>query len=195
MTQRHRNLCCSFRAPNEEWFQAWLEFKQVTKSQGLDICYVLLNLCRVWTKAQRAKEANCQIKTTSQVVTIYQTNTFNYNVRKPRRERFRVDCSARLSRCTLCSQAFQAYILEKARDLGTSFCFRDFLEINHDLFRKLVLELKKRHKIYALRPRTNPRFFILSERKLLYPTMIENNRVKQFSGEAHVQDDESKSDS
>jgi hypothetical protein len=83
-----------------------------------------------------------------------------------------------LPKCTICSMAFRAYIMEKARELNIAFSFMDFPEINHDLFRKLILELRTRQKILALKPRTNPRFYILHEWKDRYPTMSENNRVK-----------------
>jgi len=195
MSQQRQNLFCNFRAPNQEWHQVWLDLKEETKSQGLDICYVVLSLCRTWLKAQKEVQATCQIKTNSQVITIYQTNTFNYNVQKPRRERFQIDCSKNKPKCTLCSRAFQAYITEKARELDMSFSFKDFPEINHDLFRKLILELKKRRKILALKPRTNQRLYILTEWRSRYSTMNENNTVKpRFTGESEEQDDEQKGD-
>lgn len=100
-----------------------------------------------------------------------------------------------LPKCTICSKAFQAYIMEKARELDISFSFKDFPEINHDLFRKLILELKRRRKILALKPRTNPQFFILTKWSARYPTMTENNAVKpRFAGESDGQDDEQKGD-
>jgi hypothetical protein len=97
---------------------------------------------------------------------------------KLRRERFKLDCSPNLPKCTICSRAFQAYIIEKARELNRSFSFKDYPEINHDLFRKLILMLKKSGRVLPMKLRTNPRFFILTEWKDRYPTMTENNRVK-----------------
>lgn len=184
MVNRPRlNFHCNFRAPDREWFQVWLEFKEFTKTRGLDICFVVLALCRAWLKALKDGESSCQITTNSQIVFLYQANSFNYNVQKPRRERFQMDCSKNLPKCTLCSRAFQAYIVEKARGLDRSFSFMDFPEINHDLFRKLILELRNRQKIIALKPRTNPQFYILPEWKNRYPTMTENNTVKpKFTG-------------
>jgi hypothetical protein len=57
----------------------------------------------------------------------------------------------------------QAYIMEKARDLQRSFSFTDFQELGRDLFRKSILELKNRKKIIALKPRTNPQVYTLTE--------------------------------
>lgn len=73
--------------------------------------------------------------------------------------------------------------MEKARELNRSFSFKDFTEINHDLFRKLILELKKRNKVLPLKPRTNQQFYILIEWRTRYPTMTENTTVKpEFTG-------------
>jgi hypothetical protein len=178
MVTDRKNYFCNFRAPNRDWYQVWLDFKEATKSQGLDNCFVVLALCKAWLKARKETISVSQINTATQIILIYQTNAFNYNVEKPRRERFLLDCSPKLRKCTTCSKAFQAYIVETARELNRSFSFKDFPEINHDLFRKLILELRKRHKILALKPRTNPRFFILREWQSQYPTLTENNTVK-----------------
>lgn len=187
------NFHCNFRAPNNEWFQVWLEFKEATKSRGLDICFVVLGLCRAWLEALRNGQPICQINGNSQIVFLYQANTFSYNVQKPRRERFLKDCSRNLPKCTLCSRAFQAYTIDKTRELGRSFSFMDFPEINHDLFRKLVLALKEQRKIFPLKPRSNPEFYILAEWKDRYPTMTENNTVKPKStGEDHAHSENQK---
>ena len=184
MAANRKNYICNIRAPDQEWFQVWLDFKEETKSLGLDNCFVALTLFKAWVKARKDTISVSQINTASQIILIYQTNAFNYNVEKPRRERFQLDCSANLPKCTICSKAFQAYITETARELERSFSFKDFPEINHDLFRKLVLELKKSGKVLPLKSRTNPRFFILAEWKDKYPTMTENNTVKpKFAGD------------
>jgi hypothetical protein len=181
MTSDRTNYICNIRAPDQEWYQVWLDFKEETKSLGLDNCFVALTLFKAWLKARKDTISVSQINTASQIILIYQTNEFNYNVNKPRRERFQLDCSQNLSKCTICSKAFQAYIIEKVRELKRSFSFKDFPEINHDLFRKLILELKKLGKVLPLKDRTNPRFFILAEWKDRYPTMTENNTVKPAS--------------
>jgi len=54
--------------------------------------------------------------------------------------------------------------MEKVRDLNRSFSYRDFLELEHNSFRKIVLRLKKKGKIIALPQRTNPRYYVLAER-------------------------------
>jgi hypothetical protein len=184
MNRERPNFHCNFRAPGKEWFLIWLEMKEATKARGLDICFVVLSLCRAWLEALKKGQSGCRIELDSHIVFIHQSNMFNYNVQKPRRERYLRDCSKNLQKCTICSRAFQAYIMEKARDLDRAFSFMDFTEINHDLFRKLILEPKKRQKIVALEPRTNPQFYILHEWKDRYPTMSENNRVKpNFTGD------------
>ncbi len=111
MDRNRKNFHCNFRAPDEEWFRIWLEFKERTKTSGLDICFVALSLIRAWLESLKGASSNCQLNTAGQVILISQTNTFNYNVQKPRRDRLKTDCSKNQSKCTLCSRAFQAYIV------------------------------------------------------------------------------------
>lgn len=117
MEEKRKNYICNIRAPDQEWYQVWLDFKEATKNQGLDNCFVTLTLCKAWLKARKDTISVSQINNASQIILIYQTNAFNYNVEKPRRERFQLDCSQNQPKCTICSKAFQAYIIEKAREL------------------------------------------------------------------------------
>jgi hypothetical protein len=166
-----QNLHCNFRAPNEEWFEVWLELKEKTKAGGLDICFVVLNLCRAWLKAQKDAESIYTVSGMRQIVFLTQTNNFNYNVAKPRPERFRANCSKEYPKCTICSKAFGAYVLVTAKAIDREFCFRDFPELNHDYFRKIILQLKREGKLLAMKPRALPGFYILPEWKDRYPTM------------------------
>ncbi|MFX0117169.1 MAG: hypothetical protein ACFFB3_21670 [Candidatus Hodarchaeota archaeon] len=177
-TARRQNLICNFRAPNPEYHQIWLDYKEAARSLGLDICYLTLTLCQAWLKAIQGREEATRLSTATQVINVQMQNTFVYNVQKPRREPTELICSRKEYTRTLRSLLFQAYVMEKARDLQRSFLFRDFPELGHNLFRKCVLELKKRGKILPLQPRTNPRFYILREWVPDYPTMKGNNRVK-----------------
>lgn len=188
-----KNRICNFRAPDDEWFKVWIEFQGTTKSLGLDICHVALSLFKAWIEAHKTGIGYLEIGNSANMIFVWQTNEFNYNVGKPRRERFQMDCSKNLPKCTLCSRAFQAYIVESARELDRSFSFRDFLEINHDQFRKLILVLKKRQKILPMFPRANPETYILTEWKERYPSMSKNNTVKPDS-EEKADDDSKKGD-
>lgn len=180
-----RNLICNFRAPDMEHFQIWLDFKDAVQSRGLDICYTTLALCQAWLESLREATATGQTTMSTQVINLQQQNTFVYSVQKPRREPLDLNCSRKQYRRTLRSRLYQAYVMEKARDLHQSFSFRDFPELGHNLFRKCVLKLKKRGKILHLQPRTNPRFYVLKEWIHNYPTMKENNRVKpRFTGDS-----------
>jgi hypothetical protein len=178
MVKRRENFHCNFRAPDQEWFDIWREFKNRTKDLGLDICFVALNLCRAWLDSQREADSALTLNSIKQIVYLNQTNTFNYNVGRPRRERQQQDCSKNYNKCTLCSRAFSAYVLVTAQELDREFCFRDFSEINHDYFRKIILRLRLRGKVLAMKPRALPEFYILPEWKDRYATMAENNRVK-----------------
>lgn len=172
------NYICNFRAPDLEHYQIWLNFKEAARDRGLDICYLTLTLCQAWLKGVEGATATYQIATPTQVINLQQQNTFVYSVQKPRRESPELICSRKEYSRTITSRAFQAYVMEKARDLQRSFSFRDFPELGHGLFRKCVLRLKKRGKVLPLQPRSNPRFYVLREWLADYPTMKENNRVK-----------------
>lgn len=148
------------------------------QTRGLDICYVTLSLCQAWLIGLKEATATCQIVTPQQVINLQQQNTFVYSVQKPRREPPELICARNKYTSTISSLAFQAYVMEKARELHRSFSFRDFPELGHDFFRKCVLRLKNRRKVLPLQPRTNPRYYILTEWKSEYPCVNENNGVK-----------------
>lgn len=59
---------------------------------------------------------------------------------------------------------FEAYVLNKARNLTREFSHRDFLEKKQDAFRRIILHLKRKGKIVANPQRARPRFYFLSER-------------------------------
>lgn len=178
MTPSRKNYLCNFRAPSQEWFNIWQKFKEETRNLGLDVCFVTLTLIKSWLEALSNTISVSQINTHSQIIILYQTNSFNYIAGKPRREPLQLDCSTNYSKSTIIRRALQAYILQKAKELNRSFSYMDFPEIPHNSFRKLILELKKQGKILPLEQRTNPRFYIPTEWKDLYPPVTQNNTVK-----------------
>lgn len=126
----------------------------------------------------RTGKGSTTLATGTQIYNINQQNTFAYEPGKPRRQPLSLNCAKRQYSRTISSSAAEAYVMEKARDFNRSFSFRDFLELRHDSFRKIVSRLKKKGKIIPLPQRTNPRFFILAERLPDYPTVTENTTVK-----------------
>lgn len=101
------------------------------------------------------------------IVQLEQQNTFVYSVEKPRRT---PDLTRYLRNnfvtATTSRRMAEAYVLEKAEWLfrrgQKTFCFRDFMELKHGTFRKLILSLKQRDEIIPVEPRTCPRFYMLS---------------------------------
>ena len=156
----------------------WLQFKEKTAELGLDICFVALGLFRIWLDWQKGTESASELIPPKQIVFISQTNTFNYNVQRPRREPIQSNCSKNYQKCTLCTKAFSAYIIVTAQELDREFCFRDFPEMDHGLIRKLLLKLKVKLKVLPMTPRSLPAFYILPEWRNRYHTMSENNRMK-----------------
>ena len=161
-----KNLNCNFRAPNLEEFQRWKEYVQWAKDNGMDVCHLTLSLTDSFMKGI---EGAAEVRNGKQVVNIQQNNVFQYQVSKPRREPYDLSCVKREYQKTISSVLFEAYVLNKARDLTREFSYRDFLEIKHDAFRRIILRLRRKGKIVANPQRTPPRFYFLAERVNEYP--------------------------
>ena len=95
---------------------------------------------------------------------IQQNNVFQYQVSKPRLEPYDLSCVRKEFQRTISSVLFDAYVLNKARELTREFSYRDFLELKHDAFRRIVLRLRRKGKIVANPQRTLPRFYFLADR-------------------------------
>lgn len=159
-----KNLICNFRAPSLEEYLEHKAFVQEVKEDGLDACRVLLGFERAYRNARKGSKEAIKLQTPQQVVNIQQNNVFQYQVSKSRREPYDLSCVRSDYRRTFSSIIFEAYVLCKARDLNREFCFRDFTELKHDAFRRIVLRLKRKGKVIANPARTIPRFYILAER-------------------------------
>lgn len=125
------------------------------------MCHLTLSLADSFMKGM---EGAAQIRTGKQVINIQQNNVFQYQVSKPRREPYDLSCVRREFQKTISSSLFEAYVLNKARDLTREFSYRDFLELKHDAFRRIILRLRRKGKIVANPQRTVPRFYFLAER-------------------------------
>ena len=156
-----KNLICNFRAPNLQGYKRWKAYVQWAKDNGMDVCHLTLSLTDSFMKGI---EGAAQVRNGKQVVNIQQNNTFQYQVSKPRREPYDVSCAKREYQKTINSALFEAYVLNKARDLTREFSYRDFLELRHDAFRRIVLRLRHKGKIVANPQRTLPQFYFLAER-------------------------------
>jgi hypothetical protein len=156
-----KNLICNFRAPSLQKFQRWKAYVQWTKDNGMDVCHLTLSLTDSFMKGI---EGAAQVRNGNQVVNIQQNNVFQYQVSKPRREPYNLSCVRKEFQKTISSALFEAYVLNKARDLTREFSYRDFLELKHDAFRRIILRLRRKGKIVANPQRTVPRFYFLAER-------------------------------
>jgi len=156
-----KNLICNFRAPNLVEFQRWKVYVQWAKDNGMDVCHLTLSLTDSFMKGI---DGAAEVRNGKQVVNIQQNNVFQYQVSKPRREPYDLSCVKKEYQRTISSVLFEAYILNKARDLTREFSYRDFLEIKHDAFRRIILRLRRKGKIVANPQRTLPRFYFLAER-------------------------------
>ncbi len=125
-------------------------------------------------------EGAAQVRNVGQVVNIQQINNFQYQVQKPRREPYSLECVKAEYQRTFSSVLFEAYVLNKAREITREFSYRDFLELKHDAFRRIVLRLKQKGKVIA-NPQTNPPPILLPNRKNRRgDARMENTTVKQM---------------
>ena len=156
-----KNLICNFRAPNLQLYQRWKAYVQWAKDNGLDVCHLTLNLTDAFMKGN---EAAAEVQSGKQVINIQQNNIFQYQVQKPRREPYSLDCVKPEYQRTFSSVLFEAYVLNRAREITREFSYRDFLELKHDAFRRIVLRLRQKGKVIANPQKTHPQFYFLTER-------------------------------
>ena len=153
-------LICNFKAPSLKEYNEWQELKRYVKSQGLDICRVTISLTSAFIAGVKGSAA---VRGQGQMVNIQMNNQFLYQVQKPRREPYSLDCVKSQFRRTFSSVLFEAYVLHKAREMRREFSFRDFLELEQPAFHRIVRRLKRKGKIMANPQRTKPRFYFLTE--------------------------------
>jgi hypothetical protein len=106
-----KNLMCTFRAPTPEEYLEHRAFCKKVKEDGLDICRVLLGFERAYLEAKKGAKEAIKLQSSQQVVNIYQNNQFVYQVSKPRREPYSLDCVKPEFRRTIGSIFYEAYIL------------------------------------------------------------------------------------
>jgi hypothetical protein len=156
-----KNLICNFRAPNMDEFIRWKAYVQWAKDNGMDVCHLTLSLTGSFMKGI---EGAAQVRNSGQVVNIQQNNTFQYQVQKPRREPYSLECIKPEYQRTLTSILFECYVLEHAREINGEFSYLDFLGLKHDAFRRIVLRLKRKGKVLANPHSTHPQFYFLAEK-------------------------------
>lgn len=166
---REKQQICNFRAQTADDWQDWKWFVDYCRTHGITTCRPLIAFIRAFrTGMEGLARAKPEVFNAFPVIVqLKQQNTFVYSVEKPRRT---PDLSSYLRNnfvtATTGRRMAEAYVLEKAQWLFTrgqkTFCFRDYMELKHGTFRKLVLSLKKRDELIPLDPRTCPRFYMLS---------------------------------
>ena len=163
-----KNLLCNFRAPDVDHYELWQRFKKWCKDNGQDVCRVTLDQIAAFMAgvdgANQAGSGSSPVVTSSgQVINIMQQNTFVYQVSKPRREPFDLSCVKPEFRRSISSLAQDAYVMDRARRLGGEFSFHDFRELEYDLFRRIVVRLRRKGRIITYPQRSVPQIYIVSE--------------------------------
>lgn len=161
--RKPKNLICNFRAPNLEEYQKHQRFSEVVQEDGLDVCRVLLGFEDSWLAARHGTNEIVKLQGMDKVINIQQNNVFQYQVTHPHREPYSLDCVKPEFRRTFSSLLFEAYVLNKARQIKGGFSFRDFLELKYESFRRIIVRLRRKRLIMANPERTIPRFYFLAE--------------------------------
>lgn len=132
------------------------------KAQGLDVCRVTLGLTNAFMVGVTGAS---KVAGQGQNIQLQMNNQFLYQVDKPRREPFSLSsCVKSEFRRTFSSILFESYVLDKARrKLKGEFSFRDFLELDHHAFRRIMVRLRKKGLVVAIPERTVPRMYVLAE--------------------------------
>lgn len=162
--RQRQNRICNFRAPTPEDFQKHKAFVKQVKQDGLDVCRVLIAFEDAYLASKKGSPGQMKFQTPTAVTNIQMNNTFQYQVAKPRREPYSLDCVKPEFRRTFSSVLFESYVLQKASRINMEFSFRDFLELDHASFRRIVARLRKKGAIVKNPLRTNPQFFYLTSK-------------------------------
>lgn len=149
------------RAPNAEMFLRWKEYVAWCKDNGRDVCYLTLSLVDAFIKGTKTAGV-AAIKDPAQVINLQMNNTFTYQVARPRRIPYESSCIRKNFRKTFSSIVFEAYVLNKAREINREFSFRDFLELEPRAFHRIVRRLIRKGKVGRMPERTIPRFYFLT---------------------------------
>jgi len=104
-------------------YQRWKEYVQWAKDNGMDVCHITLSLVDAFMKGT---EGAAEVRNGKQVINIQQTNVFQYQVGKPRREPYDLSCVKKEYQRTFSSLLLEAYILHKASDLNVNLAIRTF---------------------------------------------------------------------
>ncbi len=151
---------CNFRAPSEKEWLEWKSYQQYVWDQGLDVCRVTIGLTNAF---MAGVQGTAKVLGQTQNVQIQMNNQFLYQVSKPRREPFDLNCIKSEYRRTFSSILFESYVKDKARNLKTEFSFRDFLEMDDRAFHRIVRRLIRKGEVVANPKRSIPRTYMLIE--------------------------------
>lgn len=171
---QRQNLICNFRAPTLEDYQKHKAFVIRVKHDGLDACRVLIAFEDAYLTSKKGSPGEMKFQTPTAVTNIQMNNTFQYQVIKPRREPYSLDCVKPEFRRTFSSVLFEFYVLQKASRINMEFSFRDFLELDHASFRRIVARLLRKGEIVKNPLRTNPQYYYLTKKLI----ESENTTVK-----------------
>lgn len=166
---------CNFRTQTLDDWQDWQWFKHFCHANGITTCRPLIAFIRSFRRGMDGLKEGLERKQKREVLNAFpliialeQQNTFVYSVEKPRRQPTseQLFFKDNFRTATMSTRLRFSYILEKSQHLfkhgQKSFCFKDFAEIKHHHFRKLMVRLRKSGHIVTVEPRTCPRFYMLT---------------------------------
>ena len=155
------------RARSREQHQALLRYKYFCEDNGLDICHLII--CHAQSDIAASDKIQPIKKAEATIINLQQQNTFISQVVRPRRvaDPGLLSMAKRDISGTTYRLAFESLVILKALQMQHSLCFRDFPEIRHNHFKKVILRLKRKGLVAPIEPRTCPRFYRLTPKLLM----------------------------
>ena len=162
----HKGGRISPRARTMEQHRQLLRYKWWCEDSGVDICHLIVSHAQA--DIAGFDEIEPFIKTGLNIINLQQQNNFISQVARLRRspDPGVLNSSNRGIPGTTYRLAFEDHVLPRALRLSRSFCFRDFPNLTHNHFKKIILRLKKKEYIVAQNPRTCPRLYIVTPQLL-----------------------------
>ncbi len=169
-----------FRPATADAYRENLRLRWLSKDTGSDTCFLYSMYAQSFNAFHdgvNAKDPKALLG--ANIFNIQQNNQFNYMPQVPRREPLNI--SNRAISGTVISRALERYILLGALSMPHTFCLRDFSELSHNCFKKVIQRLKRQGLIESMEPRTNPRFYRLTL-KFLIPLANEHGyKISEFN--------------
>ena len=163
--EKRQQRVTSIRLPDDEdSILLWNRFVDIVKEDGQDVCRVVYGLAQAYVAQHDAVKEAIKLYPNFQTINLTQHNSFGYTVStKMRRIPYDNRVFFSSMRKTMMSVVLDAYILYKAEHVlpKPEFTYRDFMEIEHGAFRRIIRRLIQKGSVLRSPLRTYPQCYSL----------------------------------